>query len=345
MNTMTINELFENIDDLIIIDLRSEKEYNDGTIKGAVNVPLLDNEARHMIGALYKSNRDEAYKEGLKIGSLRLPLIHEKVLQLKEQNPDKKLVFFCFRGGTRSSSVVQVMSMIKIDCYKLIGGYKEYRQTLLSKMEDLISQKNFLVLSGNTGSGKTIVLNKLIDKNIPVVDLEECAKHRGSIFGAVALNPTTQKNFEDSLFYSLLKTNNNKIFVESESRNIGDVRLPNSLYDKMKISDHILLEVSIPKRVEILKEIYNPHAISSEKVIKMFESNKYFKTLLGNEWYDQMLDYIKENNYDIFIEKLLVDYYDPLYSKSQKEYEFSSIIKTDDLEEAANILVKKYGVV
>lgn len=342
---ITVEELVNNIDKYIIIDVRSPKEYEAGTIYNAINIPILDDEARHIIGTLYASNKDEAYREGLKVGTSRLPFIYDEISNLKKENPTKEVVIFCFRGGTRSSSVVNVMNMLKMSCYKLVGGHKEYRTYILGKLDSYVSMLNFLVVTGNTGSGKTIVLNKL-SSNYPVLDLEDYANHRGSIFGDIGLVKVSQKTFEDRLFYSLKKlidANNKYVFIESESRKIGDISLSNLLFDKIMTSPHLLLDVSLEKRVSILLDVYKVDEVDIFMVKSLVSGNEYFKVLLGSEWVDKMIDFLDEKDFNSFIRHMLVDYYDKLYLKSQNKYTYDLTIKSDDLDQIVLELSNYYN--
>ncbi len=329
-----IGDLIDCIDKYILIDVRSEKEYNEGTIRDAINLSILDNEARHIVGSLYKQNKDLAYETGFKYGLEQLPIIYKEIKKLIRMNPSKEIVVFCARGGSRSSSVVDVLKLMNVNCYKLVGGYKEYRNYLLNNINNYIEKLNFLVISGNTGSGKTIVLNELA-KKLPVIDLEDCANHRGSIFGEIGLKVNSQKKFEDKLFFLLkdfVVDNKRYVFIESESRKIGSVSLPNVLYKKILISPHILLDVSLEKRIEILSNVYRPEDIEVDKVKKIIENNKYFKLNMGDEWTRKMMKLLNESNFNDFIKYMVMDYYDVLYLKSQKKYDYDMIIKSDRLE-------------
>ena len=230
-NIIDVKTLVDNIDKYIIIDLRSPVEFEAGTIKNAINIPLLDNDARKIIGTLYKENEKEAYRQGLKIGMEKLPSIYDAVNVLIENNPDKEIVFSCFRGGTRSKSVQATLELLKIPSYKLDGGYKAYRQYILNNISVYLNKANWLVLTGNTGTGKTLILQELMHQDYPVIDLEGVANNRGSIFGTIGLgNEVNQRIFDSELFFQLKKyidNNNFNIFIE------------------IKLAGHTILSLSI----------------------------------------------------------------------------------------------------
>ena len=62
--------------------------------------------------------------------------------------------------------------------------------------------KNFIVVHGLTGVGKTDLLNILDEKNVDNIDLEGIAKNSGSTFGFITHDkkPPTQKKFESKIF-------------------------------------------------------------------------------------------------------------------------------------------------
>lgn len=346
-NIMDMKTLIDNIDKYIIIDLRSPVEFEAGTIKNAVNIPLLDNENRKIIGTLYKENQKEAYRQGLKIGMEKLPSIYDEVSILKEDNPDKEIVFFCFRGGTRSKSVQAMMELLKVSSYKLDGGYKAYRTYILDNLPVYLKRVNWIVLTGNTGTGKTLILRDLIKQDYPVIDLEKYANNRGSIFGTIGIgNEVNQRIFDSSLFFQIkeyLDKNITNIFVECESKKIGNITLPIEMYSKMQLSSHILINVSIDKRVKIIADDYCSSDIDNDLIKQLIIGNEYFKIILGKKWVTQMLENIDNENYLEFIKRMLLDYYDKMYLQSQSKYTYDLIISNDDEIEIIESLKEYYN--
>ena len=342
-----IEDLINNIDNYLIIDLRSPLEYEQGTILNAINIPLLDNEARKIVGTLYKEDQKEAYREGLKVGMSRLPVIFDQILKLKEEQPSKEIVLFCFRGGTRSKSVQAMLEVLNIHTYKLDGGYKAYRRYVIVNLPLYLNKINWLVLTGNTGCGKTLILQRLLNEDYPVVDLENHANHRGSVFGSLGLGSSvSQCNFESNLFLILKKyvdNNITNIFIECESKKIGNISLPKELYDKMQISPHILINVSIDRRVEIISKDYGSVDIDDEQIKEIIKNNQYFKVVLGNKWVDGILGDIEQKDYNTFVRKMLLDYYDKLYSHSQSKYTYDLAITSDSENEIIAILKEYYN--
>ena len=64
------------------IDVRSPEEFSMATIPRAVNIPLFDNDERHLVGLLYHSEKSIDVKmESLRIIAPKLPGIVEKTLR------------------------------------------------------------------------------------------------------------------------------------------------------------------------------------------------------------------------------------------------------------------------
>lgn len=332
--TMSYNEIEENKhkEDCIFIDLRSESEYNDETIPGAINIPLFNDEERKIVGRVYKQEDTEKAKLlGLEFVGKKLPHIYREISSLNERN--KTLVFFCARGGYRSSSIVSLLSSIGIYSIKLKDGYKGYRHHVLDALPTLMEDITFVVLYGNTGTGKTEILKYLKSKGADVLDLEGAANHRGSILGSVGLGKqNSQKMFESILYHALKDREGNIVFTEGESKRIGKDVIPEYIFDKIKSGIHINISSKLDYRVDTILKDY-VHGTDDE----LIEALICLKKRLGGERVDRYIKWIKEDNYRQVISELMKDYYDPLYEKNTRNFvkTFSNI---DHLSTAGEIL-------
>ncbi len=336
MYEITVDELFNHYDDYLIIDVRSELEFQESSIEGAVNLPILNNEERHLVGKTYKQNQADAYRMGLEIGTKKLTVIYDEVLRLMEQHKKEKVLFYCFRGGTRSKSVHQTLSLLKLKSYQLIGGIKAYRRYILDHLEPLAETFDYILLAGNTGCGKTKYLKRLKELGYPVIDLEGLANNRGSIFGSVGLGkPINQKQFDSTLYFELLNYQNQgvqTIILESEGKKIGNVLIPTRLFDKMKQGQFIQIDSSYEKRVENIKEDYLNVELNMDRIIHLIEENTYFKERLGKQWCSDLKVFLLDGDMNAFIKVLLIDYYDKLYSHSRESKDILKRITSDDEE-------------
>ncbi|MCR1898092.1 tRNA 2-selenouridine(34) synthase MnmH [Irregularibacter muris] len=325
----------------LIIDVRSPSEYEESTIPGAINIPLFTNKEREELGTLYHTDKELAYEKGFKIGCSKLYDIYEQVKALIEFK-EQKVIIFCWRGGMRSKSIATNLSITGLNVFQLKGGYKAYRRFILQNLDKFKDKFYYYNLHGHTGVGKTILLNALKEKGEPVLDLEELAKNRGSIFGSMGLGkPQSQKMFDSLLFNELSNNTKDYFFIESESKRIGNIMLPDFLVDSMNKGEHILIKSSIEKRIQNIKKEYLPLE-NKDNITSLILHNKFIIKKMGKDWVNQLLQSLYNEDYDYFIKMLLVDYYDPLYSFSEEKYQpYISTIYMDDFQKVANLLREK----
>ncbi|MFZ5966530.1 MAG: tRNA 2-selenouridine(34) synthase MnmH [Bacillota bacterium] len=318
----------------LFIDVRSPFEYNESTITGAVNIPILTDEQREDVGSVYrKESQEKATEIGLKYASSKLTDIYTSVKAYRKQYDH--IIIFCWRGGMRSKTVCSLLDMLNIsNVYQLRGGYKRYRKFTVDYFENHIDQYSFITLHGLTGVGKTHILEKLSTLRIPVLNLEKIAKNSGSAFGDIVFegSPPSQKMFESDIFHTLYFCESKFLFVESESKRIGNVQIPDSIYTKIINGHHILINTSLENRINIILGDYIKHLENNnEKIIKAIQC---LRKRLGNETVDLLLKKIDQKEYIFVIEYLIEHYYDPLYKYSIEKYEhYDRILEYEDIEE------------
>ncbi len=339
MKTIKIEDALK-LEKTIFIDVRTEKEYIDDHILNAYNLPLFDNDEYHEIGTIYKKEgKHEAIDKGFDFVSPKLKDMYKIVKELSLNY--EHIIIYCARGGMRSSSVANMLSSIGIDLYKLEGGYKSYRNYVLDYLSNIMNEKQFIVLHGLTGVGKTELLVELKKNNIDIVDLEQMARNTGSVFGFITYDdkPPSQKTFETRIFESLYFSKTDFLFIESESKRVGTVLVPNDIYDGI-IRDgyHILVECDINQRVKRLcKEyIYERDELNIEELKKCINT---FRKRLGNKLVDEYLDLLEKCKYEELVENYLISYYDPLYMHSIKQYKYDKIIDFKEINETLEELM------
>ena len=339
MRDLSITNDFKSIvlNDIKLIDVRAPIEYEKGAMLNSINLPILSNEERHIIGICYKEKGNEdATKLGYKLvsGSVKEERVNSWVKHFRE-NPSTMI--YCFRGGSRSTIAQSwIYEAIGQDIVKLEGGYKAFRKYLINTFEPENIKSKPLVLTGYTGSGKTILLNKL--KNS--IDLEGIAHHRGSTFGHFITPQPTQINFENSLAYSLIKHEDKKykyMILEDESKNIGKNYIPKGFYDHFHNGDVIFLNAAVEERVENILEEYvingqRDHIESLKHrdlgleswLNDMVASIEKVKGRLGGDRMKLIIEEIKLaykiqtetgciDRHRNWIELFLTNYYDPMY--------------------------------
>jgi len=222
-----------------LIDVRAPVEFEKGSFPTAVNLPLMNDEERHLIGIRYK---EKGNLSAIALGKeLVGPVKEARVEAWKsfvEANPNAYL--YCFRGGQRSQISQAWLQEAGVTIPRLKGGYKAFRGFLMQESERISKEASMLILAGRTGSGKTILLKELNNS----IDLEGLANHRGSSFGAFTTAQPSQIDFENALGYALIQHENEghtHLVIEDESLNIGRVYIPNSVFTNLKNGKYVIL--------------------------------------------------------------------------------------------------------
>ncbi len=229
-----------------VIDVRSPAEHASGHIPGAHNIPLFDNEERKQIGTTYKQiSRKEALLQGLDLVG---PKMRSFVEQTQAISSDREVLVHCWRGGMRSESFAWLLNMAGFRTHTLEGGYKAYRNHMHTAFEQA---NNIIILSGETGSGKTAILHALTALGEQVIDLEKLANHRGSAFGHIGLEPQpTTEQFHNNLYHAWQELDTSRrVWLEDESFNIGQVKLPPALWSRMETAP--VIKITLPREVRV----------------------------------------------------------------------------------------------
>ncbi len=327
-------------DKYFFIDVRSPSEYEDDTIKGAINIPILNDEERKEVGTTYvQIGRDEAKRLGVKFISPKMPEIFDQVLELKHKH--NFLAAFCSRGGYRSTYFATVFSSIGIPVCQLEGGYKSYRKEVMGSLPELNNKITYIVLNGNTGVGKTEILHFLSDKGYSVLDLEGAANHRGSVLGSIGIGScNSQKKFESNIYEQLMNARDNYVFVEAESLKIGSVSIPKYIYNRLKDGVQIFIDADLQQRVLNLKKDYILNDNWQEESVKAIDNlSKY----IPKDKLDNLKLEVMNGNFDFVATALMEKYYDPMYSFKSDKLDYSEIFKYNhSANEAADKIISWY---
>lgn len=336
------SELLKDIDNCIFIDVRSEKEYEEETIPGSINIPILCNEEREDVGTVYKQKSTEIAKEvGIKYISKRLPEIFSRIQNLYNENKGKKIVVFCARGGMRSGSIHALMNSLGIHIYKLQGGYKAYRQCLKAELIKEFQNIELVTLYGNTGIGKTDMLKELKNKGYDVLDLEGAANHRGSLLGGVGLGRcNSQKMFESLVYEQIKNRKSNLVFTEGESRRICKIIMPDEIWNKILKSRNIYITADLDFRAERLVKEYTDFENANLKINKALDNMKKY---INEERIEKYKELVNNNEFKEVAKDLMIKYYDPMYMGASKKRDFLDKIHISSIEEAVAKLIDIYN--
>ena len=318
-----------------IIDVRSPGEFAEDHIPGSINCPVLNDEERVKIGTLYKQvSAFEAKKMGAALVAKNIGA-HIESLFLDKDKSWRPLVAG-WRGGNRSGSMTHILNKIGWHAAQLDGGYKSYRQFVNASMPEIVAAHHYVIICGETGSGKSRLLQTMRLQGVQVLDLEELACHRGSVLGGLPTQAQpAQKYFESQVWQQLrLFDSQRPIFLEAESKKIGNVHVPPSLMESMRASPCVRVESSLPQRVEFLLDDY---AHFTESPAKLKEQLLCLATLYGKEKIKSWCDLIDLNRLPELVEILLATHYDPGYRRgTNHNYKQAEHAKSFSLEGNAN---------
>ncbi len=298
----------------LIIDVRSPAEFALDHIPGAVNYPVLNNEERAQIGTLYKQVSPFAAK---KLGAALVSrnIAHHLENHLLELPREWRPLIYCWRGGERSGAFTHILNRIGWKAMQLEGGYQGFRRTVIDGLELAAQQFTFQVICGMTGSGKTRVLQETQKYGAQILDLEALAIHRGSVLGNEPnIEQPSQKGFETALWNALRSLDPTKpVLVESESKKVGGVHIPDALMEKIRSGACIELRSSTQTRVSWLIREYH-HFLSDTDNFK--RKLALLTAHYGKVQIAQWSEAIDAGNFPELVEELLVKHYDPSYQSS-----------------------------
>ncbi len=365
-------ELLERTD-ATVVDLRSPAEFAEDHLPGALNVPLLDDVQRALVGRLYgRVGPDAAFAQARELargGVLELAcgvfaaagerapnpaqveavfegLTSEGLAALEQSTPtspasvpDRAVVLHCWRGGLRSRSVIALVRELGLRrAVALARGYKGYRDEVRGELDRFVAPATF-VLRGLTGVGKTLTLREL-ERLRPgwTVDLEGLAGHRSSILGAVGLAPASQKAFESRLAARLRLGLTGPLVVEGESRKVGDSILPMRLWSALSSGVSIELTAPTARRVEVLCQDY---LATPERRDELRARLPFLERRLGARvWADKLVGLLDQGRDGELAELLLERYYDPLYRHSGAGHAPAISIDASDPARAARDVLR-----
>jgi tRNA 2-selenouridine synthase len=297
-----------------LLDARSESEFTDDHLPGAINAPVLNDAERVEVGTLYKQvSPFDARRRGAALVAHNIGAFIERELAGKPR--EWVPLVYCWRGGERSAALAHVLGRVGWHTRQLEGGYRGYRRHVVEQLSILPAHFDFRVVCGKTGSGKSRLLQQLASAGAQVLDLEQLAHHRGSVLGGLPSQPQpSQKTFETRIWsalraYSVARP----VFIESESRKVGDLRVPDALIVAMRAAACIHVEVPTPERVKLLRDEYEHLEKAPERLAVQLDC---LMPLHGRERVEAWKALADHGRWDELVERLLVEHYDPAYQRS-----------------------------
>jgi tRNA 2-selenouridine synthase len=297
-----------------IIDARSPAEYAEDHVPGAVSLPVLEDAERAQVGTLYRQVSPFAARR------LGAALVARNIARhLESALADKprqwRPVVYCWRGGKRSAAFAHVLREIGWDARTLQGGYKAYRHWVVARLAELPARLRFRVVHGVTGSGKSRLLKALARAGAQVLDLEELAAHRGSVLGQLPDRPQpSQKMFESRLLEELARLDAARaVYVEGESKKIGQLQVPEALIQAMRASECVLLEAEPATRIALLIQEYGHFFTDPQALHAQLDC---LTALHGRERVASWKALAARGAWPELVARLLEEHYDPAYKRS-----------------------------
>jgi len=294
-----------------IIDVRSPAEYAEDHIPGAISAPVLDDAERAEVGTLYKQvSPFDAKKTGAALVTKNVSRHIDQLFKGKDKT--WRPLVYCWRGGKRSGAMAHVLREIGWEAATLEGGYKAYRRWVVQQLEEIPQSLEFRVIHGPTGSGKSRLLNALRRSGAQVLDLEELAAHRGSVLGDLPDRPQpSQKMFESLLLKEIGALDASRpIYVEGESKKIGELHVPEALMSRMRASPCVVLETDVDTRVDLLLDEYS-HFLRDRKLLDV-----QLDCLVALHGRERIAEWKSISDWRELVARLLVEHYDPAYRRS-----------------------------
>ncbi len=302
---ITIDDFFQRRGSLPVVDVRSEGEFEAGHIPGAVNIPLLNNAERIVVGTTYKQQGQKAaIREGFRLVGPRL-----KDIVGQAEKVGSEFIVHCWRGGMRSANFCDFVRMIGIRTHAVKGGYKAYRKAVL---DSFTLPFQFRIISGLTGSGKSDLLRALRALGEQVIDFEGLARHKGSVFGGLNMPPQpTTEQFQNDLFEQILNLDITRpIWIEDESIAIGKIFLPSPLWKTMNA--HPIIRINVPMEERLARLVQEYGQVPPEMFI---DCMKGILKRLGGQNFNEASEKLRAGDPAGAIE-IVLTYYDKAYGKA-----------------------------
>jgi tRNA 2-selenouridine synthase len=359
--------LKQNKEKILLIDARSEKEYEESAVPYSINFPVLNNFERHNVGLIYKK-----YSQSAALW-LALQYANPKLESLKtflENNnaKEKNIFIYCWRGGGRSSYLAKMICDLGYKPSILIGGHKSFRKIVNEFFSQEIFPHELFELSGLTGCGKSELL-KSVSNELPAIDLESSARHYSSLLGHIPFeirnfSPiANQSAFENGIYSQIFFTSSdfsehslhsksrnflqglnmfNPYLIESESKKVGDFEIPKIIYDKLLTAPTIKIISTLENRVRrIVKDYFGDDMRGLEPMKSiMKEKEKFFKQQLSNKIYSELISLLDSQKVYEFTEIMIVEYYDKKYKDKGKKP--IAEISTENIGSAKKELIEIY---
>jgi tRNA 2-selenouridine synthase len=171
------------------------------------------------------------------------------------------------------------------------------------------------VVCGATGSAKSLLLQALAAAGAQVLDLEALASHRGSVLGNLPEQAQPAQKMFDSLVWDALRKFDpgQAVYVEAESKKIGQLQVPDALLAHMRASPCVLIEAPLAERVGFLLQEYG-HFLGDPQDLKA--KLDCLAGLHSKDTVARWMRQVEQGRWDELVADLLENHYDPAYRRA-----------------------------
>lgn len=300
-----------------IIDVRSPGEFAEDHVPGAINLPVLSNEERAVVGTIYV--QESRFKARLIGGALVARNVAGHLeTALADKGGGFRPLIYCWRGGQRSGAMATILAQVGWRTSLLAGGYKTYRRWVQARLYDQDIDLKVALLDGGTGSAKTEILGLLHARGVQTLDLEGLAGHRGSLFGAFHdREQPSQKMFESRLLALLDRIDPSRpVVIEAESSKIGERMTPPALWKQMAAAPRIEIVAPRPVRARYLIGKY-ADIVSNRAALD--EAFARLPTHPGRKRLEDWSRMADADEYEALAEAVMELHYDPAYARASRK--------------------------
>jgi len=320
-----------------VLDARSPSEFAEDHLPGAISAPVLDDDQRAWVGTVNaERGAFEAKRLGAAIVSRNIGNLIDRLFARCER--DWRPLVYCWRGGNRSGALATVLARIGWRTVVIDGGYRAFRRLVVDELARRPGELRFVVVGGRTGSAKSRLLERLDAHGEQVLDLEALARHRGSVLGGLPNDPQpSQKRFESLIWERLRAADPSRpVFVESESRKVGRVQVPEALILAMRASPVAVIEADASVRSQFLLDEYEHFRQDVPGLLLLLD---HLVPLHGGVRVGEWRAMVESDRWLELVERLLSEHYDPSYDRSMRRnfgrLDVAQRVRLDGTDDAA----------
>lgn len=300
-----------------IVDVRSPGEFAEDHMPGAINLPVLDDAQRAEVGTIY------VQESRFRANRLGAAYVAENIARhlrgaMDGWAPATRPLIYCWRGGNRSNAMATILQRVGWPTAVLAGGYRTYRRHVQDRLYERPCPVRFVLLDGDTGSAKTEILARLAERGVQVLDLEDLAGHRGSLFGGLVGRPQPgQKMFESRLLTALRMLDPSRpVVVEAESSKIGDRMVPPSVWRAMQAAPRVEIVAPRDARARYLVGAYTDIIADGARLEAAFANLPVQPSPVRLETWRRL---IAERDFETLAAALMELHYDPAYARARRK--------------------------